>query len=144
MPRDLETHRKREHARYWANREIILEKQRATYSPTRTRKRYDTIEGRAQTLFNNARYRARTRGIEFSISLEDVVRKLRPGVCEVSGLPFEYQSSRSWGPSLDRKTPSRGYTPDNIQCVCWLYNMAKGVNTHEDVLRLSRALLHVH
>lgn len=41
---------------------------------------------------------------------------------------------------MDRKVPQKGYTPENVQMVVWIYNAAKWTGTHEDVMVLVRAL----
>ena len=62
--------------------------------------------------------------------------------CAVTGAPFSFGSSRHpWQPSLDRIDCSEGYTKDNVQVVCLIYNLAKNQYTHADVLRLAALLL---
>ncbi len=36
---------------------------------------------------------------------------------------------------------AKGYIPDNVQLVCWCYNVAKQTWTDEDVLKLAKGLL---
>jgi len=43
-------------------------------------------------------------------------------------------------PSLDRVDSSKGYTKDNVQLVCRIYNTAKGNGTKEDVMKMVDAL----
>lgn len=62
------------------------------------------------------------------------------GKCEVTGLPFEWSIGSPWAPSLDRIDSARGYTHENTQLVCWIYNQAKNIYTHADLLRLASAL----
>jgi len=46
-----------------------------------------------------------------------------------------------FSPSFDRIDNTQGYTRDNVQLVCLIYNTAKNAHTHEDLLKLARALV---
>lgn len=81
-----------------------------------------------------------------TISRAWLVGKLERGVCEVTGIPFEIEFNggrvaRPFTPSLDRIDPSKPYTEDNTQVVCWIYNRAKGVNDHSAVVTLAEAIV---
>lgn len=79
-----------------------------------------------------------------TLTMEWVRDKIAAGYCEVTGIPFDLEGhgapARSFSPSLDRINPDEGYTPENTQVVAWIYNRAKGVQDHQDVLTLARAL----
>lgn len=92
-------------------------------------------------MWNNARQRAKARGIDFTLPLEWVEERLEKGHCEVTGIPFDFSFQRLWSPSLDKIDPTKGYTPDNTQMTVFIYNSAKLTGTHEDVLRFARALI---
>jgi hypothetical protein len=97
--------------------------------------------GRAKKLFNSARGSARARGLEFTISIDDIIETLESGVCRVTGLAFDMVSTDGpWRPTIDRIDSSLGYIPGNVQIVVWLYNSAKQQYTHGDVMVLARAL----
>lgn len=102
--------------------------------------RIRTAAGRTQSLFNGARCRARDRGLEFTLTREWIAAAIEEGVCQVTGIPFDF-SCRSFCPSLDRTDASGGYTPENVKVTCWLYNRAKGVGGHQDVMRMVHALV---
>lgn len=109
----------------------------------------DTPKGRAGVMVSHARGRARKKGLEFNLTSEWLSSHLEPGRCEVTGIPFDLRATQNGGgpgqpftPSLDRIDPAKGYTPDNVQVVVWIYNAAKGIGTHEEVLVLVRALSH--
>jgi hypothetical protein len=110
------------------------------------RKRRKTLEGRAKLLFNNAKDRARRTGKEFDLTEEWIIEILKNGICQATGIPFDLEQGdgqgqgRAWGPSLDRIDNSEGYTKDNTQVVCWIYNRAKGVGSHSDVVTMAEAL----
>lgn len=102
-----------------------------------------TPRGCAFRLMQNAKHRANKNKLEYSLHIFDIEKRLNKGCCEVTGIQFEFVQNKRhpFAPSIDRIDPKKGYTPDNIQIVCWVYNAAKGDNTHEDVLKLSRALI---
>ena len=109
-----------------------------------------TIKGRATNLFKSSKYVVETihrirkrKTFEFSISKEWVLEKLEGGVCEVTNLPFDIGgNARSlFLPSVDRINSKIGYTKENCQMVIFGYNAAKNMNTHEDVMRLAKALV---
>jgi hypothetical protein len=99
---------------------------------------------RGRSMFNRARERAAVKGVPFSLCVRDIIRRVLCGRCEVTGIPFvvERNGRGPFAPTIDRISPQRGYVPDNIQVVCWIYNAAKGEGTHEDVMRLARAIVH--
>ena len=103
---------------------------------------YQTLPKRAKVLFHNASNRSKSKGVPFDLDEEWVLEKLSSGVCEVTNVPFDY-TNKTFAPSMDRVEPSKGYTKDNTKVVIWIYNSAKGVGTHEDVMKLARALTNV-
>lgn len=93
------------------------------------------IKYRARTLVNGAKQRAKVKEIPFDLTYEWVEKKLKRGLCEVSGTPFyirpysnreEYTKVHPHSPSLDQINPSKGYTMDNVQIVCDQVNKFKG------------------
>jgi hypothetical protein len=90
--------------------------------------------GRATSLVNAARQRASKSGAACTISVDWVTAILEKGHCQVTGLPFNLTSAQArdlCAPSLDKRDPSLGYTPDNTQVVVWGYNACKGVSSDE-------------
>lgn len=86
--------------------------------------------------------RARDAKVEFDLDLEWFKERIERGVCEATGLPF-VDSDKPMAPfthSVDRTDPSKGYTKDNCKMVIWIYNAAKGSNSHEDVMIMARSL----
>lgn len=99
----------------------------------------------AKYLYTKTRNRALHKGIEFSISLKWVEKRLNANKCEVTGLTFQtngLNSSKShpFQPSIDRKDITKGYTVKNSRVVCAIYNYAKHTYTHEDVVKLAMSL----
>lgn len=104
-----------------------------------------TLRGRAYEMMIAARGRARQYGLEFDLDTWDVELRLQRMVCEATGLPLSLERTgetkyNPWGPSLDRKDSTKGYTRDNVQLVCIAYNVAKGEWPESVLLTLVRAL----
>ena len=101
---------------------------------------------RAARLHHSAKRRAEEKGIEYSLTTDFIHNAILGGKCQVTGLSFglgdvaQKTGNRPWAPSLDRTDPTLGYTEDNVKVVCWIYNGAKGIGTHEDVMKLVEAL----
>lgn len=113
----------------------------------RFEKFYCTVKGRAGHLLNNAKQRARRYGLEYSINYDWLKPKLERGLCEVTGIPLVLKinggkghADNSFSPSLERKDNALGYTQDNTQLVCWIYNRAKGAFPITDLITLALAL----
>lgn len=117
---------------YYKNREQRILKMRDNRNTPRIR---------ASGLLSGAKKRAAKAGIVFELDLEWVAERVERGFCEVSGIPFSMVTGRDpFAPSLDRTDPTKGYTKDNVKVVVWCYNSAKGIGTHEDVIKLADAL----
>ncbi len=87
------------------------------------------------TLMSGARKRAGLLGVDFDLDdHRDLLRaRFDRGECELTGLPFHLEKSggsrrqhHPRTPSFDRKTPSLGYTYENIRVVCFAINAAMG------------------
>lgn len=120
----------------------------ADYS--RSRRAWDphrkTIRGRASVLLSSAMKRAISKDLEFDLDLDWVAEKLDPMVCEATGitLSMEIPDGHRIGrrsPSLDRIDSTKGYTKDNTQITCVMYNQAKSDSCHEDVVAMARSLM---
>lgn len=96
-----------------------------------------------RALLRSTRARAKFRDIEWDIPEDYFYGLLSTMRCEVSGLPLSFNGGKHdpWRPSVDRKDPTKGYTRDNVQIVCWIYNRAKHIGLDADVLRLAQALV---
>lgn len=89
-------------------------------------------KGRAHRMLLFARARARQRGLEFDITLDDFNI---PERCPVLGILLVHGSDgfNPASPTLDRIDNSRGYTKDNILVVSWRANSIKGDATPEEL-----------
>lgn len=77
--------------------------------------------------WSSVRRGARTRNIEFSISVQDgwTVYERQNGLCALTGVPIRFGRRSEGTASLDRVDSSRGYTKDNIQWVHKKVNQLK-------------------
>ena len=58
---------------------------------------YNTPNGRAEHMLNNARTRAKRKGIQITITKEWIKEKLEIGKCEITGIPFVLSSNGGKG-----------------------------------------------
>lgn len=83
-------------------------------------------------MFLAAKSRAKAKGLDFTISKEDICI---PELCPILSVPFEVGTP--YAPSLDRIDSSRGYTPDNIMVVTRKANVMKNNATREELERFA-------
>jgi hypothetical protein len=112
-------------------------------SPDKHGARRNAVYGR----FYFAKSRAASRGMEFSITLDDLFDQGdRQGWrCAISNMRFVYESGAAWsnpyGLSLDRIDSSRGYSKDNVRWVLVAVNAAMG-QWGEEPLRIIARRIH--
>lgn len=130
---------------YRKNAALIAEKTRAAKlaNPQKFRERdrryWGSPKGRAGFLLGSAKQRCKN----VTITKQWIQERIDRGYCAVTGIPFTLTSNKiknPWSPSLDRKIPGQGYTPENTQLVVWIYNVSKGSWGHEDVMVMVEAL----
>lgn len=100
------------------------------------------------SLFNRVTTRARNLKLDFDLSIEYLKNLLlmQNNKCKMSGIAFEMSSGdglkgRSpWSPSLDRIDSNKGYTQDNVQFVCLMYNLCKSTWAHNDVVAFANSI----
>lgn len=86
-------------------------------------------------LWRNAKNRAMERGIEFTITIADIVI---PPLCPVFGVPFDMAGSQDrkrirLAPSLDRVDNRLGYVPGNVMVISLRANQIKTDATAEEI-----------
>lgn len=109
---------------------------------------YSNINRRAYHIYTSAQKRAIANGLEFSITKEWVIEQLNIGICAATNIPFDFSKNKSskskrnpFAPSIDRIDSSRGYTPDNVEMVCLMYNLAKRAWRNEDLIIMAKAMI---
>lgn len=97
------------------------------------------IKGRL--LVKKAAMRAKQKGIEHSITAEDIVW---PTHCSVLGIELDYgagdgskKGPRPNSPSLDRWNNEIGYTPKNTVVISWRANSLKGNGTWQELYQVA-------
>src|SRR6185369_10781632 len=85
-----------------------------------------------KVLWRNAQQRARVHGIEFSISVEDIIV---PEFCPILGLRLAIAegSAKDFSPSIDRVDPAKGYIKGNVQVICHKANTIKSNATIQEM-----------
>lgn len=93
-----------------------------------------------RNLYRAAKRRAETKGIEFSIELDDVVI---PSACPVLGVPLVVgggQGFKEGSPTLDRVVNNRGYVKGNVAVISWRANRLKSDATLAELLAITAYL----
>lgn len=88
-----------------------------------------------KSLLYSARNRAKKKGLECSITEEDIVV---PNVCPILGIKLEKVGGRQHGssPSLDRVDNTLGYVKGNIRVISYKANSCKNSLTPQQIQRL--------
>lgn len=110
---------------------------------------YGKPAGRAVKLLSAARARAKQYGWIFDITRDYVNDKIVAGICDRTGLVFDLARRTNtlrnpFAPSLDRISSADGYTKENVQIVCDMYNSGKGENTDLDFIAMCCAVAERH
>jgi hypothetical protein len=142
------------YTREWRDRnvEAVVQRRRKAYTrdPVRHRAYFekwqlkDLPHSKAIRLWHMAKRRADKMGLAFDLDQDDLERRLRIGVCEVTGMQFVMTvgSGRSpWSPSLDRIDFKLGYVSSNVRITVYMYNIARNNFSDEDVVKLSKAIV---
>lgn len=111
---------------YKKNREKVLADLAAKRADPRFAKFY---------MLKDAKRRAKDKGLEFSLTEEDI---LIPEFCPVTGLKLQrHEKCLRWdSPSLDRIDNSKGYVKGNVAVISNKANMLKKNSTIEEVEKL--------
>lgn len=82
----------------------------------RSEKRQNSRKNHISNMLNNAKKRASNKGLEFSLTKEDIVI---PELCPILKVPFIIGTKENYDftPTIDRIDNSKGYTVDNIQII---------------------------
>jgi hypothetical protein len=97
------------------------------------------------SMLKSIKSRASKEGIQFELELEWTRELLAPMLCSVTGIQLTWKwdgpGKNPWAPSLDRLTPSEGYTFSNVRLVCWAYNLARSNWPDAVVRKMAEGLL---
>lgn len=93
----------------------------------------------AGRVWRKAKLRAEKKGVEFSITKEDVLA-LRNDVCPVLGIPMNGALGMDNAPTIDRIDNSKGYVLGNIQVISFRANYIKGNASLEELKQLVKYL----
>jgi hypothetical protein len=97
-----------------------------------------TVEGRIHRLWEKAKARAMERGLDFTVTVEDIAA-LWCSHCPLLRVQMSMSDGdRDTSPSLDRIDSSRGYTPDNIWVISTRANRIKNNATLEEFETIAR------
>lgn len=99
-------------------------------------KRAKYIADPAQSILRNARLRAKRMGLEFNLTIGDIVV---PETCPVLGIPLVIGNRKGWSttsPTLDRIDNSKGYIKGNICVISWRANSLKSDATLAEAERV--------
>jgi len=107
-------------------------------------KYHNSFKSKSQQILDNMVKRSKIKGFarpEFTRrEIEDIITD---GRCAKTGIPFEFDQSifsRSpWTPVPDRIDSSSGYTKENVQWVCHMYNSMKQDYTENEVMIFMKA-----
>jgi hypothetical protein len=87
-----------------------------------------TPRGKAQKLIYSITARTKKYDTKCTISLEWLEPRLVRGVCELTGIPFDFSRCEKgrgpYSPSVDRIDSSKGYEPSNCRVILWALNAA--------------------
>lgn len=105
-----------------------------------------TARERARRLVNAAKQRSRKFGREFDLTVDDITARIEAGRCEATSLYFDLSADQgaragARSPSIDRIDNSKGYTADNVQVVCWQFNLAKAHHGLPALVEIAQALV---
>lgn len=104
-------------------------------------RRLAPAETSGRVYLNSLKGRAKEKGFDFDLTEEWLAAKIATEFCEATGLRFEGAGNDPFGLTIDRRDNSKGYTMANCWATCWIYNRCKSNGTHDDVMRLARALV---
>lgn len=127
--------------KYQKNREHYLnkEKQRRKDNPERYSflcKQYRRNH-LPKKLLKETRYRAKKKGLEFNLILEDIIV---PKQCPILGIELKIGDNQAThnSPTVDRIDNSKGYIKENIRVISWRANKLKSDASFEEIETLCK------
>jgi hypothetical protein len=131
---NLEEARRKDKERTASDRSLFRARNRSSYA----------VRDQRLKMLSGARARARRKGLEYDLTVEDVVI---PTHCPILGIPLVPGSGalgahHPGSPSIDRLDSSKGYVRGNIEVISHRANVIKNSGTaeeHEAVARFIRS-----
>ena len=128
---------------YWTNQRNKRRRMSRCKECELTR-RASRVEYHVNELHNATKRRCKRKGLKFKLTKAWYREKLNKS-CELSGLPFEFQSKKKKrsprAASVDRIDPAKGYTEENCRMVCICLNYLFGSWKEEAALGVVFAYL---
>lgn len=116
--------------RWDEKREEIADQRKSAYADDKNYTRY---------MLDRCRGRAKTRGLECTITRDDIVI---PERCPILGIPLQRNKGKGVAsansPSVDRIDSSRGYVPGNVWVISYKANAMKNNATPDELLAFAR------
>lgn len=109
-------------------REWYKSKDRACRTKAAKKQKTRRYEDTSYRLWVHSRRSAKSRGLEHTISKEDIIV---PALCPVLKCPMYMNTP--YAPTVDRIDSSKGYVPGNIQVMSWKANTMKNNATVEEL-----------
>ena len=95
-----------------------------------------------RNIYRNAKARAKLKGLEFNISLDDIKVPIICPYLEIRLEPGSYKErSAGHAPTIDRIDSTKGYVPDNIEIISDLANRMKSNATKEQLITFAKNIL---
>lgn len=93
-----------------------------------------------KAIYTQAKRRAALKGIEFNISLNDIII---PEMCPLLGVPFipGTKNNYKYTPSIDRVDNTKGYIKGNIRIITMLANSMKNSASEKELLNFSKNIM---
>lgn len=91
--------------------------------------------------FHNAKGRAKKAGLPFTLTKQDIAGMLGD-ICPLLGTNYVFGKGKTdpCSPSLDRRDPMQGYTPENTWVISAKANRIKSDATVQEVIKVGAAL----
>lgn len=125
--------------------------QRGASSDRYNANRRASLLGTLKYMLIHVRSRSKRKGLPFDLDMEWLKEELVKNnfCCARSNLPLTPSREDKAGKrgiypttiSLDKVDPTKGYTKDNVEVVCYLYNISKNKFTTEDVIEMAKGVL---
>lgn len=136
--RNGEKIRSKRQARYWANRDEEMRRNRESRAKNgdkwKATKRKKHALNPIPNMLSMAKKRAKLAGLPFELSPTDIVI---PELCPVLGVPLAVNGGR-YSPSLDRIDNSKGYVRGNVVVVSIRANTIKNDASLDELRRVVR------